>query len=177
MHTGKLDSKFKATLVNSTKWQYYGTPNVGGTLEMTWNTSLVRAERVNIELWGYRETGEYTCIYSAYTHIAINCVKTLNSLKCFSVGKAYTSDWRGEWAYLYSLAKDHPNNGTFSFLPKIAENGFSSWELGSLRVSPSTYLDGMWYVQTLPIIYMTVIEGKEIQSEKLICTINEYKSS
>ncbi len=60
VHTGKLDSKFKATLVNSTKWQYYGTPNVGGTLQMTWETSLVRAERVNIELWGYRETGVYS---------------------------------------------------------------------------------------------------------------------
>lgn len=57
VHTGKLDSKFKAILDNSTKWQYYGTPNVGGTLEMMWNTSLVRAEKVNIELWGYRETG------------------------------------------------------------------------------------------------------------------------
>lgn len=47
-------------MVNSTKWQYYGTPNVGGTLDMTWNTSMVRADRVNIELWGYRETGENT---------------------------------------------------------------------------------------------------------------------
>lgn len=62
VHTGKLDSKFKVTLVNSTKWQYYATPNVGGILEMTWNISLVKAERVNIELWGYRETGECPCI-------------------------------------------------------------------------------------------------------------------
>ncbi|KAG7224012.1 hypothetical protein INR49_015269, partial [Caranx melampygus] len=113
VHTGKLDSKFKAILVNSTQWQYYGTPDVGGILEMTWNTSLVRAERVNIELWGYRETGEP---YSAY--------------------------WRGEWEYLYSLARDQPNNGSFSFLPKPAEKGFSSWELGSVRVSPSIYPDG-----------------------------------
>ncbi|XP_038589592.1 sushi domain-containing protein 2-like isoform X1 [Micropterus salmoides] len=118
VHTGKLDSKFKATMVNSTKWQYYGTPNVGGTLEMTWNTTLVRAERVNIELWGYRETGE-----------------------------VYTENWHGEWKYLYSLATDQPNSGSFSFLPKPAENGFSSWELGSVRVSPSTYPDGMWNVQ------------------------------
>ncbi|XP_051269108.1 sushi domain-containing protein 2-like [Dicentrarchus labrax] len=118
VHTGKLDAQFKATLVNSTKWQYYGTPNVGGTLEMTWNTSLVRAERVNIELWGYRETGE-----------------------------AYTDSWQGEWLYLYSLAKDQPNNGSFSFLPEPAKNSFSSWELGSVRVSPSTYPDGMWNVQ------------------------------
>lgn len=29
---------------------------------MTWNTSLVKAEKVNIELWGYIETGEYICI-------------------------------------------------------------------------------------------------------------------
>lgn len=60
VHTGKLDSKFKAAMVNSTQWQYYGTPNVAGTLEMTWNPSLVRADKVNIELWGYRETGERT---------------------------------------------------------------------------------------------------------------------
>lgn len=120
VHTGKLGSQFKATLVNSTKWQYYGTPNVGGTLEMMWNTSLVGAERVNIELWGYRETGQ-----------------------------PYGDNWLGEWEYLYTLAKDQPNNGSFSFLPKPAENGFSSWELGSLRVSSSTYRDGMWNVHSV----------------------------
>ncbi|XP_053267451.1 sushi domain-containing protein 2 [Pleuronectes platessa] len=118
VHTGKLDSKFKATLVNSTKWQYYGTPGVGGSLEMTWNTSLVRAARVNVELWGYRETGE-----------------------------PYSANWKGHWEYLYSLSKDQPNSGSFSFLPKPAENGFSSWELGSLRISSSSYTDGMWNVQ------------------------------
>ncbi|XP_070845519.1 sushi domain-containing protein 2-like [Chaetodon trifascialis] len=120
VHTGKLDAKFKATLVNSTKWQYYGTPNVGGTLEMTWNTSLVRADRVNIELWGYKETGE-----------------------------AYTPNWQGAWKYLYSLAKDEPNDGSFSFLPKPAASNFSSWEIGSVRVSPSTNADGMWNVQSV----------------------------
>ncbi|XP_054468979.1 sushi domain-containing protein 2-like [Anoplopoma fimbria] len=118
VHTGKLGAQFKATLVNSTKWQYYGTPGVGGSLEMTWNTSLVRAGRVNIELWGYRETG-----------------------------KPYTNNWQGEWRYLYSLSKDQANSGSFSFLPKPAENAFSSWELGSLRISPSTNPDGMWNVQ------------------------------
>ncbi|XP_031711836.1 sushi domain-containing protein 2-like isoform X2 [Anarrhichthys ocellatus] len=118
VHTGKLDAQFKATLVNATKWQYYGTPDVGGFLEMTWNTSLVRAVRVNIEVWGYSETG-----------------------------KPYTDTWQGEWQYLYSLAKDQPNNGSFSFLPKPAESGFSSWELGSLRISPSTNPDGIQNVQ------------------------------
>nr|XP_040054046.1 sushi domain-containing protein 2 [Gasterosteus aculeatus aculeatus] len=118
VHTGKLDAKFKAILVNSTKWQYYGTPAVGGSLEMTWNTSLVRAERVNVELWGYRETG-----------------------------KPYANDWQGEWQYLYSLAKNQLNNGSFSFLPKPAQSGFSSWEVGALRVSSSNNSDGRWDVQ------------------------------
>uniref|UniRef100_A0A3P8SW11 Sushi domain containing 2 n=1 Tax=Amphiprion percula TaxID=161767 RepID=A0A3P8SW11_AMPPE len=118
VHTGKLDSKFKAILVNSTKWQYYGTPNVGGSLEMTWDISLVGADRVNIELWGYTETGE-----------------------------PYSDNWQGRWEYLYSLAKDQPNNGSFRFVPQPAANGFSSWELGSVRVSPSTYPDGTWNVQ------------------------------
>ncbi|KAM9841672.1 sushi domain-containing protein 2 [Aulostomus maculatus] len=117
VHTGKLDSQFKAMLDNSTKWQYYGTPNVGGTLQMTWNTSLIRAERVNIELWGYRETGQ-----------------------------PYSEHWQADWEYLYSLANDQPNNGSFSFLPKPAPK-FSDWELGSVRVSPSTNPDGIWNVQ------------------------------
>ncbi|CAN9504868.1 unnamed protein product [Ophioblennius macclurei] len=118
VHTGKLDAKFKAVLVNSTKWQYYGTPGVKGTLEMTWNTSLVRADRVNIELWGYRETGA-----------------------------PYSEEWSGAWEYLYSLAKDQPNNGSFSFLPKPATSSFSSWELGALRVSSSNHSDGTRDVQ------------------------------
>ncbi|KAK0134625.1 Sushi domain-containing protein 2 [Merluccius polli] len=120
VHTGKLDAAFKAVLDNSTQWQYYGTPDVGGTLKMNWNSTLVRAERVNIELWGYSETGE-----------------------------PYTGDWQAKWEYLYSLATDQPNNGSFSFVPQPAQHGFSVWELGSVRVSPSTYPDGMWNVQAL----------------------------
>ncbi|XP_041816334.1 sushi domain-containing protein 2-like [Chelmon rostratus] len=119
VHTGKLDAKFKATLVNSTKWQYYGTPNVGGTLEMTWDTGFVRADRVNLELWGYRETGT-----------------------------PYSPTWQGKWEYLYSLSKDQPNNGFFSFSPKPADS-FSSWEIGSVRVSSSSYTDGMPNVQSV----------------------------
>ncbi|KAM3600110.1 uncharacterized protein V6R79_017799 [Siganus canaliculatus] len=119
VHTGKLDSKFKATLDNSTKWQYYGTPNVGGILQMTWDTAQVKADRVNIELWGYRETGE-----------------------------EYSENWEGHWQYLYSLAKDQPNNGSFSFLPEPAKN-FSSWELGAVRVSASSHPDGMSNVQAM----------------------------
>ncbi|XP_076141116.1 sushi domain-containing protein 2-like, partial [Alosa pseudoharengus] len=113
VHPGKLNPRFKVTLVNSSHWQYYGTPNVGGALRMTWNTSLVRAENVNIELWGYREEGE-----------------------------PYSASWTAEWKYLYSLARGHPNNGTFSFVPSVAEAPFLTWELGCLRVSPSSYTDG-----------------------------------
>lgn len=61
MHTGKLNAAFKATLVNSTRWQYYGTPSVDGFLEMTWEPAQVDAQRVNLELWGYAETGESVC--------------------------------------------------------------------------------------------------------------------
>ncbi|KAM9306624.1 sushi domain-containing protein 2-like [Pholidichthys leucotaenia] len=120
VHSGKLDSKFKAVMEYATKWQHYGVRNVGGTLTMMWNTSLVRAERVNIELWGYRETGE-----------------------------PYTEQWHGEWQFLYSLGRDQPNNGSFSFSPKPAEGGYSSWELGSVRVSPNTDPDGAWNVQAV----------------------------
>ncbi|XP_008324072.1 sushi domain-containing protein 2 [Cynoglossus semilaevis] len=112
VHTGKLDARLKAVLLNSTKWQYYGTPNVGGSLHMLWNTSLVKAERLNIELWGYRESGE-----------------------------AYTDQWSAQWKYLYSLATNYTNNGTFVFVPKPSEK-FSSWELGALRISSSIHPEG-----------------------------------
>ncbi|KAJ0013128.1 hypothetical protein NQD34_017463 [Periophthalmus magnuspinnatus] len=120
VHTGKLQSELKAVMVNSTKWQYYGTPGVSGSLQMTWNTSMVKADTVNIELWGYRETGT-----------------------------AYTNDWAAEWKYLYTLSKAHSNSGSFSFVPEPASDGFSRWELGMLRVSSSIYPDGMWNVEAL----------------------------
>ncbi|KAJ8384933.1 hypothetical protein AAFF_G00197410 [Aldrovandia affinis] len=120
VHPGKLDPRFKATLVNSTKWQYYGTPNVGGALSMTWNTSHVGAERVNVELWGYRETGE-----------------------------PYSDSWHAEWMYLYSLERNLSNSGQFSFIPRPAERPFSDWELGCLRVSSSSHTDGKWNVHAV----------------------------
>ncbi|KAJ0057243.1 hypothetical protein NL108_002200, partial [Boleophthalmus pectinirostris] len=120
VHTGKLNSKFKAVLVNSTKWQYYGTPYVSGSLQMTWNTSMVKADRVNIELWGYTETGT-----------------------------AYTNDWEAEWKYLYTLSKGHSNSGSFSFVPQPAPQIFSNWEVGMLRISSSVYPDGIWNVEAL----------------------------
>ncbi|XP_049594189.1 sushi domain-containing protein 2 [Syngnathus scovelli] len=117
VHTGKLDSKFKAVLVNSTKWQYYGTPGVGGALQVIWNTSLVQAKRVNIELWGYRE-----------------------------IGKPYSEQWRAEWRYLYSLATDSANKGSYTFVPQPSAK-FSSWELGALRISSSANPNGLVNVE------------------------------
>ncbi|KTF90428.1 hypothetical protein cypCar_00025490, partial [Cyprinus carpio] len=56
VHHSKLSPVYKISLVNATQWQYYGTPDVSGDLKMTWISSLLKAERVNIELWGYNET-------------------------------------------------------------------------------------------------------------------------
>lgn len=78
-----MDAKFKATLVNSTKWQYYGTPGYSGSLVMEWGHSLVNAARVNVELWGYAETGEsaFSCnleilksetsVFEIYGHLLV----------------------------------------------------------------------------------------------------------
>ncbi|XP_073808098.1 sushi domain-containing protein 2 isoform X2 [Danio rerio] len=120
VHHSKLGPAYKIILGNATQWQYYGTPGVGGDLKMTWISSLIKAERVNVELWGYSETGE-----------------------------AYSSDWEAEWKYLYSVGRDVPNTGVFSFTPQIADNPFSLWDLGSMRISPSTKPDGARDVNAL----------------------------
>ncbi|XP_037387654.1 sushi domain-containing protein 2 isoform X2 [Pygocentrus nattereri] len=112
-HHSKLDVAFKLLLVNGTQWQYYGTPGVGGVLLMVWNASLINAERVNVELWGYEETGE-----------------------------PYSEHWQADWTYLYTVGKDVLNNGAFSFTPKPTEVPLSNWHMGSMRVSPSTKPDG-----------------------------------
>lgn len=83
VHTGKLNPTLKATLVNATQWQYYGTPNVGGSLNMTWDTRLVRADKVNLELWGYRETGEHAFAHTGNTTWRL-CISKRK--KCFHLG-------------------------------------------------------------------------------------------
>ncbi|XP_051527168.1 sushi domain-containing protein 2 [Myxocyprinus asiaticus] len=120
VHHSKLGPAYKIILGNDTQWQYYGTPNVSGDLWMLWNSSLIKAERLNIELWGYNETGE-----------------------------AYSDNWKGEWKYLYTVGRDVLNNGIFSFTPKPAEKPYSLWDLGSMRVSPSTKPDGAWDVNAM----------------------------
>ncbi|KAM9743348.1 sushi domain-containing protein 2 isoform 2-T2 [Menidia menidia] len=51
----RADPALQVTLVNASRWQNYGTPGVAGRLGMTWSSSGVRAQRVNVELWAYRE--------------------------------------------------------------------------------------------------------------------------
>ncbi|KAG7318162.1 hypothetical protein KOW79_017917 [Hemibagrus wyckioides] len=120
VHHSKLSLENKLLLVNGTQWQYYGTPGVGGVLLMVWNSSLIKADRVNVELWGYDEFGE-----------------------------PYSDQWGAEWKYLYSVGRNVTNNGAFSFVPKRSEMPLAKWHMGSMRVSPSTKPDGTWNVNAL----------------------------
>ncbi|XP_048366366.1 sushi domain-containing protein 2 isoform X1 [Sphaerodactylus townsendi] len=111
-HHSKVAASEKSTLVNESQWQYYGTPGTGGNLTVTWNNQTLRASHVNIELWAYRETGE-----------------------------PYSATWTAQWKYLYTLKKNFPNSGTFTFLP-AASALYSAWELGALRITSSGSLEG-----------------------------------
>uniref|UniRef100_A0A3Q2W0I2 Sushi domain containing 2 n=1 Tax=Haplochromis burtoni TaxID=8153 RepID=A0A3Q2W0I2_HAPBU len=102
------DPAYKVTLVNAMQWQYYGTPNVAGRLEFTWNSSLISAEKVNIELWGYRE------------------FKAKEETNASALLEA-------ELRYLYSLGRNLTNTGAFSFIPEPKED-YSDWELGNIRI-------------------------------------------
>ncbi|XP_043353707.1 kremen protein 1 isoform X6 [Dermochelys coriacea] len=113
VHHSKVSAAEKSTLVNATKWQYYGTPNTGGNLTVTWMHQTFPARRVNIEVWGYQETGE-----------------------------SYSENWMAEWKYLYTLGKEEPNSGTFTFIPVPVKADYSTWDIGALRISPSNYSDG-----------------------------------
>jgi len=60
----------------------------------------------------------------------------------YVTGDSYTENWWAEWKYLYTLAKEIPNTGTFSFIPVPAERNYSMWDFGVLRITPSSYSDG-----------------------------------
>ena len=115
VHPSKADPTFEVTLLNATQWQNYGTPNMAGELKMKWNHSLMETERVNIELWGYREVS--------------------------GSAAGGTPSPRAELRYLYSLARDLPNAGVFVFIPEPRED-FSDWELGNIRVTASSESEG-----------------------------------
>lgn len=116
VHPSKADPAYKVTLVNATQWQYYGTPNVAGRLEFTWNSSLISAEKVNIELWGYRE------------------FKAKEETNASALLEA-------ELRYLYSLGRNLTNTGAFSFIPEPKED-YSDWELGNIRITASSNVEG-----------------------------------
>ncbi|XP_053329471.1 sushi domain-containing protein 2 [Spea bombifrons] len=120
VHPGKVSETEKCTLVNDTKWQYYGTPNTEGTLTVTWDPKAFKEKMVNIEVWGYQE-----------------------------LGVPYSPSWTASWNYLYSLAKHHDNNGSFTFTPEPAKPEHSIFEFGSLRINPSQYEDGQMDVHSL----------------------------
>ncbi|XP_072736384.1 sushi domain-containing protein 2 [Ciconia boyciana] len=113
VHHSKVSDGEKCTLVNETKWQYYGTPNTDGNLTLTWTHQALAATHINIEVWGYQETGD-----------------------------SYSENWLAEWKYLYTLAREIPNTGKFSFIPVPAKGNYSTWDFGILRIAPSSYSDG-----------------------------------
>ncbi|KAM8866408.1 LOW QUALITY PROTEIN: sushi domain-containing protein 2 [Synchiropus picturatus] len=119
VHPSKADPAFQVALINSTRWMNYGTANVSGRLEMRWDGRLVQAKRVNVELWGYRETLR-------------------------STGNSSQPELR----YLYSLARSVSNSGSFSFTPNPSEE-FSLWELGNIRVTAASASEGIKNVGAL----------------------------
>ncbi|XP_070256168.1 sushi domain-containing protein 2 [Myotis yumanensis] len=120
MHPSKVSDSEKSQLVNETLWQYYGTPGSGGNLSLTWSASALPSSAVSIELWGYEETG-----------------------------RPYSEEWMAKWSYLYSLATNIPNSGSFTFTPKPAPQNYQKWEVGALRIVSSKHHGGAKDVQAL----------------------------
>lgn len=150
VHPNKADPAFEVTLVNATLWQHYGTPNIAGELQMTWNSSLIEAEKVNIELWGYRE-------FNSSTQATINNLRPLQA----------------ELSYLYSLGKNLPNTGSFNFIPEPSKD-YSYWELGNIRITTSSKSDGarclLYFVSVhiwLMLLKLQVFKKKS----KMMCSI------
>lgn len=120
-HPYKVSESEKSQLVNETHWQYYGTAvDTGGNLSLTWNASLLPMLAVTIELWGYEETG-----------------------------KPYSENWTAKWSYLYSLTRNTPNSGFFTFTPKPASPEHQRWKVGALRISSSQNYEGQQDVLAL----------------------------
>ncbi|XP_072455695.1 sushi domain-containing protein 2 [Notamacropus eugenii] len=113
VHPSKVSDSDKSELINDTMWQNYGTPGVAGNLTLSWKSSQLPESRVNIELWGYQETG-----------------------------KPYSDEWKAEWSYLYTLARNISNRNTFTFTPMPAKAQYQKWEVGALRISGSSHTDG-----------------------------------
>ncbi|XP_075389701.1 sushi domain-containing protein 2 [Tenrec ecaudatus] len=120
VHPSKVSETEKCLLVNETNWQYYGTAGIEGTLTVTWNPDQLPTHSVAIELWGYQETGQ-----------------------------PYSQDWTAQWSFLYTLAPEVSNNGSFTFTPRPAAPRFQQWHVGALRILDSTRSHGEKDVQAL----------------------------
>ncbi|XP_049721364.1 sushi domain-containing protein 2 [Elephas maximus indicus] len=120
VHPSKVSQTEKCTLVNETRWQYYGTAGAGGNLSVTWSPGALPTIYVTIELWGYEETG-----------------------------KPYSEEWTAKWSYLYTLAENVSNSGTFTFTPKPAPQNYQRWEVGALRILDAAHQAGKRDVQSL----------------------------
>nr|XP_030141957.3 sushi domain-containing protein 2 isoform X3 [Taeniopygia guttata] len=57
-------------------------------------------------------------------------------------GDSYSENWMAEWKYLYTLAREIPNTGKYSFVPVPAKGNYSTWDYGILRIIPNSYSDG-----------------------------------
>ncbi|XP_041644119.1 sushi domain-containing protein 2 [Cheilinus undulatus] len=125
VHPNKADPAFEVSLVNVTKWQNYGIQSTTGQLEMTWNNSLIGADKVNIELWGYSESSRST-----------------------GAGGDGSPSLHAELSYLYSLARNQPNTGAFSFIPEPSHE-HSEWMVGNIRITASSKSDGARDIQCL----------------------------
>uniref|UniRef100_A0A8C3WE67 Sushi domain containing 2 n=1 Tax=Catagonus wagneri TaxID=51154 RepID=A0A8C3WE67_9CETA len=110
VHPSKVSESEKSQLVNETRWQYYGTEGALGNLTLTWNTSALPTDSVTVELWGYEETG-----------------------------KPYSEAWTAAWSYLYPLATNTPNSGSFTFTPQPAPQNYQRWQVGALRIISSKH--------------------------------------
>ncbi|XP_013768805.1 sushi domain-containing protein 2 [Pundamilia nyererei] len=95
VHPSKADPAYKVTLVNAMQWQYYGTPNVAGRLEFTWNSSLISAEKVNIELWGYREFKAKEETVCTYHPGCVHCVRAIHASPIHGSGQQCCYDSTG----------------------------------------------------------------------------------
>uniref|UniRef100_A0A2K5UEM5 Sushi domain containing 2 n=1 Tax=Macaca fascicularis TaxID=9541 RepID=A0A2K5UEM5_MACFA len=120
VHPNKVSMMEKSELVNETRWQYYGTADTSGNLSLTWHVEALPTQTVTIELWGYEETG-----------------------------MPYSQEWTAKWSYLYPLATNIPNSGSFTFTPKPAPPSYQRWRVGALRIIDSKNYAGQKDVQAL----------------------------
>lgn len=81
----------------------------------------------------------------------LNLVITALKTMCFLyvTGDSYSENWLAEWKYLYTLARETPNSGEFSFIPIPAKGDYSIWDFGILRITPGNYSDGQRQVITM----------------------------